>query len=141
MSSPLASSRQVLDRVQELARHRVAVEGRTDDHAKRADAKKDSEDARGGRVLGRIGLRSGGGVVSPEETPGVIAAARPQGSRRRSPRVRSASCARDGRTNLSILPKLVRSYILPKRAGHSPRATPELPGRLDNVLHARSPRA
>ena len=87
--------------------------------------------------MGRIGLRSGG-VVSPEETPGVIAAASRR-DRGGGPRASAQHCV------LSTAHKslaLTSTEVTTKRAALSPcAATPELPGRLDDVLHARSPRA
>mmetsp|Transcript_12868 Transcript_12868/g.51778 ORF Transcript_12868/g.51778 Transcript_12868/m.51778 type:complete len:282 (-) Transcript_12868:1203-2048(-) len=111
--------------------------GASDDHAKRADAKKGCDDARGGGAFwGASGF--GAAASSAPKRPQASTPPLPEGIAEAVPaRPLSIVC-----TNFSPRQK---SHSNEARRSLSPRAncpaTPELPVRLDDVLHARSPRA
>ena len=115
--------------------------GASDDHAKRADAKKGCEDARGGGAFwGASGF--GAAASSAPKRPQASSPPLPEGIAEAVP-ARPLSIVCTGRAHESLDLTEVGPKLHLTEAGRSlpSRATPELPGRLDNVLHARSPRA
>ena len=116
--------------------------GASDDHAKRADAKKGCEDARGGGAFwGASGFGAAAASSAPKR-PQASSPPLPEGIAEAVP-ARPLSIVCTGRAHESLDLTEVGPKLHLTEAGRSlpSRATPELPGRLDNVLHARSPRA